>query len=122
MNCGAIVWMAIGVVVERVVEEDRLIGRVARGVVAGCGVDVHALARVGDRVVVHVEVDRLADEAAAGREGRVRGAGQAGPVAIEGIERSGWTNTAASEKSERLESAIVNIIAELIWLTGRDSR
>ena len=71
LNCGAIVWMAIGIVVERVVEDDRL-DRASAPVVSSpwSRVDVHALAGVGDRVVVHVQVDRLADQAAAGGEWR----------------------------------------------------
>ena len=67
-NCRSDRLDVVAVVVERVVEEDRLEGSRARGIVAREGVDVHALAGVRDRVVVHVQVDRLTHERAASRE------------------------------------------------------
>ena len=57
------------VVVERVVEQHRLVAAVSVGVGPVLGVDLHAdWPEFGDRVVVQVEVDRLTAETAANRE------------------------------------------------------
>ena len=61
----------VSIVVERVVEKDRLKGSRARAIIAREGVDVHPLDRVRDRVVVQVEVDRLSHQRAASRDGEI---------------------------------------------------
>ena len=92
----------VRIVVERVVEQDRL--ERCRPVVSSPGtpIDVHALAGVGDRVVVHVEVDRLARRACRG-PGRAKSRRRSAVIVrSERSSESGWTKTAASEKSDEI--------------------
>ena len=81
---------------------------------------MHALAGVGDRVVVHVQVDGLAHQAASSRERpELVGARLSGPVAYSALTASGWTNTrGVGEVGEVGVRRSVNVIGELSWLTG----